>query len=219
MLLNKLSHFADNALDGQLQHVITYLKQLFVGIDSGTDFICNKIPLNGNYTEVGSLSPAGFMLFGKNYMARTLNARFGTDGAWHPVDSTKPSAHIPMDANGENFYYSAGGADPVVWTQMDAWVAPTLTNSWLNYGGVFATAGYWKDTSGVVHLRGLITGGTVGTSAFTLPVGFRPTAEHIVLIATATGHGEARIRTDGTVYMGVSSSGYASLANITFRVS
>lgn len=51
--------------------------------------------------------------------------------------------------------------------------AVTFTNSWSNFGGTFASAGFRKVASRVV-LRGLIKPGSLSTAAFTLPAGYRP---------------------------------------------
>lgn len=61
---------------------------------------------------------------------------------------------------------------------VEAVIAPTLVNSWVNYGGTAAPAGYWKDAFGVVHLRGCVKDGTADTTVFTLPVGYRPAVDH-----------------------------------------
>jgi hypothetical protein len=55
-----------------------------------------------------------------------------------------------------------------------AWVAPTLINSWVNAAGGNAPAGYYKDASGSVHLRGTIKTGTMATVAYVLAAGNRP---------------------------------------------
>ena len=54
--------------------------------------------------------------------------------------------------------------------------APTLLNSWVNFDGGFAPAGYIKHANGLVEVRGLIKDGTttLGDVLFNLPVGFRP---------------------------------------------
>lgn len=52
------------------------------------------------------------------------------------------------------------------------WTTPTLINSWTTRAG--DPAGYFKDPLGFVHLRGRYTNGATGTTAFTLPAGFRP---------------------------------------------
>jgi len=56
-------------------------------------------------------------------------------------------------------------------------IAPTLNGTWVNYGAGTATAGYFKDSYGMVHIRGRVKDGVTGTSVFTLPVGFRPLAQ------------------------------------------
>lgn len=52
-----------------------------------------------------------------------------------------------------------------------AWTAVSFQNSWVN--GSSQPAQYRK-IGDVVHLRGHIGGGTLSTTAFTLPVGYRP---------------------------------------------
>ena len=60
---------------------------------------------------------------------------------------------------------------------VEDWNAPSLINSWVNYGGAYDTAGYYIDPYGVVHLKGALKTGTSGTVAFVLPTGYRPQAD------------------------------------------
>lgn len=59
-------------------------------------------------------------------------------------------------------------------------VAPTLQNSWVNFGGSYATASYTKDGIGRAVIQGLIkSGSTAANSAmFTLPAAYMPTHFH-----------------------------------------
>lgn len=57
------------------------------------------------------------------------------------------------------------------------WVAPTLGNSWVNYGLTTTPARFMKHPTGVVELQGAIKSGVVGLPAFALPLGFRPSAD------------------------------------------
>lgn len=68
-------------------------------------------------------------------------------------------------------------------------VAPTLLNSWVNYGSGYSTAGYYKDKESVVHLKGFITGGTTttNTSLFFIPVGYRPAETRVFTVASGNG--------------------------------
>lgn len=61
----------------------------------------------------------------------------------------------------------------------NAWTAVTFQNSWADYGGGFQTCQYRK-LGDMVQLRGLMRLGTAGTTAFTLPAGYRPSATLIV---------------------------------------
>ena len=57
-----------------------------------------------------------------------------------------------------------------------SWTAFTLLNSWTNYtgAGYNAPASYYIDAIGIVHLRGVVKGGTITTVIANLPVGYRP---------------------------------------------
>ncbi|MEH7207617.1 DUF859 family phage minor structural protein [Priestia megaterium] len=75
--------------------------------------------------------------------------------------------------------------------------APSMQNSWANY---FSLA-YMKTWDNVVHFRGMIRNGAVGTTAFTLPAGCRPTVNNQVFYMTQANGYQVRvdINTDGTV--------------------
>lgn len=51
---------------------------------------------------------------------------------------------------------------------------PGFGGTWVNFGISDASAAFYKDPWGVVHIKGLIKSGTITTAAFTLPVGYRP---------------------------------------------
>jgi hypothetical protein len=102
----------------------------------------------------------------------------------------------------------------------EAWIAPTLTNSWVNFGGSQTPAGYWKDSFGIVHLRGLIKSGTAGAAAFTLPSGYRPA--HNWIFATIYNSGadalaHIDLSTAGAVTPTVTASVWLSLDGLSFR--
>lgn len=53
---------------------------------------------------------------------------------------------------------------------------PAFQNSWSNFGSTTTTLRFYKDMSGFVHIEGYVTGGTLSSVVFTLPVGYRPSA-------------------------------------------
>ena len=103
-----------------------------------------------------------------------------------------------------------------------SWITlPTLQNGWSDVGSTYGAAVYGKDAVGVVHVRGLITGGTStdGTLLFTLPPGYRSpfTIGLPVVNATAseTFAGVA-LASDGTVKLSGASGAAYIYINFSF---
>lgn len=96
-------------------------------------------------------------------------------------------------------------------------IAPTFLNAWSNLGSGFTGAGYFKDQSGIVHLRGLVTGGTVGAAIFNLPAGYRPSAQESFAIQSNNVFGRCDVTPAGDVFATAGSNVYFSLSGISFR--
>ena len=107
-----------------------------------------------------------------------------------------------------------------IWNQA-GWTAPTLLNSWVNYSGVHNPAGYFRDSFGIVHLRGLLKDGIIDQPMFVLPTGYRPGYKEILRTASFSGGadvlGRANIETNGSVIPAVGGNTWFSLDGITFR--
>lgn len=97
---------------------------------------------------------------------------------------------------------------------------PTINSPWINYGGGFGGARYFKDAAGVVHIEGLIQapGGssTSGVTLFTLLAGYRPA--DTMMFCTWNGGGAGRIDVDssGNVIMQSGNTAFTSLSGISF---
>lgn len=110
-------------------------------------------------------------------------------------------------------------------SMLPAWIAPSLTNSWVNFGTPYALAGYYLEPSGTVRLRGMLKGGAVSTIALTLPVGYRPeyTMEFMGLGfdgASTFSPVYVEVTAAGTVEIGystVAAGRYFSFGSLTFR--
>jgi phage minor structural protein len=108
----------------------------------------------------------------------------------------------------------------VIKTPDRGWIAPTLLNGWVNYGSGYEAAGYYKDALGFIHLKGLIKSGTMGTAAFNLPSGYRPSYRKMFIVPTSGGAGRVDIDPSGDVIVmtyGSSANGYVSLDGIIFN--
>jgi len=90
----------------------------------------------------------------------------------------------------------------------EAWITPTLLNSWVNFGGGYSTVGYYKDSLGIVHVKGIVKSGTA-VGIFVLPAGYRPV--EILRLPTFTNgvFGWISIDTAGDVNAG---GGYSNVS-------
>jgi hypothetical protein len=96
------------------------------------------------------------------------------------------------------------------------WTAPALLNSWANQAN-YNPAGYRKDENNVVHLRGNLITGTVGTVAFNLPAGYRPAAFGTYASAGTSGITACEIRPNGDVFVSVAPSNQFGMNGISFK--
>jgi hypothetical protein len=105
--------------------------------------------------------------------------------------------------------------------QQEEWKAAAFESKWVNWGDSYNPAGYFKDSLGIVHLRGLVKSGEVGGNAtiFTLPAGYRPKKRELRIVCTnADTSGRVDIETNGRVIpQGNINSVWVSLDGITFR--
>lgn len=94
---------------------------------------------------------------------------------------------------------------------------PAFENSWGNIGSGNSTAAFWMDASGTVHLKGVISGGTVGAAAFTLPVGYRPALVSILAAISNGAVARVDVNSAGVVTIQAGSNVYVSLDGLSFK--
>lgn len=101
------------------------------------------------------------------------------------------------------------------------WTPFVLQNNWTDYGNVFSTSGYTKTSAGMVVLKGLVKGGTVGCSTpiATLPVGYRPEAKLIFENSSNSAVGRLDVDLNGEVRACGGSNAWFSLDGFTFMPS
>ncbi len=100
----------------------------------------------------------------------------------------------------------------------EAWITPTLLNSWTQADATDMPVRYRKDEFGIVHLSGRLSGGTADTVAFTLPVGYRPSKRVGFACYTSSGtHGKAYVLATGEVCIYEFNS-YIQIDSISFFV-
>jgi hypothetical protein len=97
---------------------------------------------------------------------------------------------------------------------------PAFQNAFANWGAPHAFAGFYKDPSGVVHLKGLLLTPAAVTNkvAFTLPVGYRPAEIHIITTISGNALAKVQINVNGDVQVTLgASSDNITLGGMTFR--
>lgn len=111
----------------------------------------------------------------------------------------------------------------VVWANDATWASPSLTGSWVTFGGGLRGPSYRRRT-GTVKLRGTVKSGGVGNAnpIFTLPAGFRPSADEAFIVPANAGHADLRVDSAGRVYVAAFYNGgnnaIVSLSGIDFEV-
>jgi hypothetical protein len=121
-------------------------------------------------------------------------------------------------------------AAPEAWHEVGAPGQPGYLNNWKQAAPNAYNAAFFKDHEGIVHLRGVVSGGTAG-SIFQLPPGYRPAAGKLSAFAafcagggcTGANVGVLGIfgsginpAVDGTV-SGTAGAGTVGLDGVTFR--
>ena len=100
--------------------------------------------------------------------------------------------------------------------------APTLLNSWTNYDNFHKPASYYMDSTGRVHVSGVIKGGTrtSPTALFTLPTGFRPKGIEVFSCMFAGETVRVAVNINGDVFLPENIQGTSTdpleLGNISF---
>jgi len=104
------------------------------------------------------------------------------------------------------------GSAWVAWDAPD-WVALTLLNSWVTFGGAFATPSVAL-RNGVVELKGAVKSGTItaGTVIANLPAAYRPSEsrKEAVMLSGST-FGSLDVTSAGDVTINVANATYTSL--------
>jgi hypothetical protein len=97
-----------------------------------------------------------------------------------------------------------------------AWTAPTFANGWVDVVGSYPPAGFRLVGTRVVF-RGAMKSGTMSATAFTLPVGYRPTAfARFAVVGSSGAFGEVDVSSAGAVTPSVGSNVQMDLGGIAF---
>jgi hypothetical protein len=161
---------------------------------------------------------SGFVGFGFNF--QTIGCEAGNNTGWGffakaGASCYRSSNSVPGTANGTALY---GNDAATYWFELGAppteivTLVSTFANSWVNYDNADTTwrkARYWLGADGAVRLSGAIKSGTLNTTAFTLPAGFRPVGYVRQVCAGLNGG------TDTACYVLIDASGIVNVVSGT----
>lgn len=94
---------------------------------------------------------------------------------------------------------------------------PAFLNAWVNFGSGNSVTAYYRDPFGVVHLKGVVKNGTMATTIFILPPGYRPQEISIFPAWSNAAFGGLLINPTGAVVANTGSNVSFCLDGVTFR--
>jgi hypothetical protein len=179
--------------------------------------------ITGRITVSG---PSGEIVFVRRSLTAWPAAPVAGDRfLWYCDDNG--TAHLWTEQKGNLLSVTKDGNVSLVGNiTQQAWQTPTLQNAWARYDSAYNPPGYFKDSMGIVHLRGLVRSGTMQKAIFTLPEGYRPEFRELFIVGSymptvtitgQSGHGRVDIASDGQVFPWEGNNGWISLDGITFR--
>jgi hypothetical protein len=98
-----------------------------------------------------------------------------------------------------------------------AWTAVTFAGAWVNFGAPYSDCQYRK-VGDTVQLRGMMKSGTMVTTAFTLPAGFRPPTSLFMATVSNAAFGSFTIDSAGAFTPQAGTNAYVSIT-CSFSVS
>lgn len=159
-----------------------------ISIDGGAfSFLGQIVSYEGFAIGIGS----GFST-GLSVATHTIRYKCVTGGGAQEIYGPF-SFIVTAAANGGNFttLATSGAAtlNSLIVTTQNSWTGVAYANSWVDFGGGFYGVAYMIDSLGFVHLRGIMKSGTLGTTAFTLPVGARPVSNIAQIVGSNSAAG------------------------------
>jgi len=188
----------------------------------GGELFPGGTPDNG-YNIIGTQSIRGLTIIGGRYQFTndTGNERIIKQAA--TVTLKQPNIQLQDMDNADTELQQNLIIDGHVSVGTQSFIAPSLLNSWVT---TFATTnglqvpGYIKDPNGYVEIRGIASGGTVGSAIFQLPAGYRPALPQFFICNNAAAGTSHRVEVNATGDVILSTGGsntYISFSGIRFK--
>lgn len=109
---------------------------------------------------------------------------------------------VIYDLSDKNLKMWTGTAWQIIYPGFGSWLSLPKNNGWTNFDPTLLPASYRKAPGNKVEIIGKMSSGVTdnGTIIATLPVGFRPPAEQMMVAGTSTGNSlNLSVKPDGTI--------------------
>jgi hypothetical protein len=104
-----------------------------------------------------------------------------------------------------------------VWTEIGAADAPTFEGAWGNLSASWTSTAFYIAPGGMVHLKGVASGGAVPGNVYRLPVGYRPRRTLLADAISNNLQGRFDIQSDGYVRATVGNTAWISMDLMSFQ--
>lgn len=125
------------------------------------------------------------LVSGSDSINRIIGVYYQLESFGSPIDE--------VVFNASNFHLIPSGDI----SNLTEWTTATLETGWSTIFG-FAVPAYRKDPMGYVHIKGVVTGGSITSRIFNLPVGFRPAENQVFCTCNYSTNAVASIRVGPT---------------------
>ena len=151
-----------------------------------------------------------------SYLAFEDNA--GTGQRWFKLTHDTRANRLVLSSAEVSSIMTIRRTTGVTSLRQEGWRNVSFQNGWVNYSSTYNTAAYFKDSQGIVHLKGLVKNGTLRRTIFNLPGGYRPARRELQIACTHPNvTGRVDIHTNGNVEAYAGNPAWLSLDGITFR--
>jgi hypothetical protein len=159
---------------------------LFLVLGGGTALAATYVVSSNSQVAPNTISGHGGSAANKNIISGSVNvtdlanqavtaAKIKAPEAWHAVAAGSNPGNACTDATKTTVFCTELTNDGTVWTP------------WTNFGGGNATAAFYKDQLGIVHLKGLVVPPNQGVTTsspyrreiFRLPAAYRPQSTRV----------------------------------------
>lgn len=156
-----------------------------------------------------------FVTFPDGQTVVFTDSRFALPGTYVYVEPFKTAGSLSTKTNAlvKEWWADSRAVEALPQIRRNAvtpWQAPTFTGTWVNSGGTNQVMQIRKQGDKVKG-RGVVKSGTIGTSVFTLPVGWRPKASRQFCTVSNSVFGAFYVGSDGTVVPYVGNNAFVSL--------